>query len=140
MAIGNRLSDAQVTDRPLSKIVDVQTSAGLRILAGDGTKGGFPGSRAQDIETLKSHERQIRDLLIGRDPLDRTLSGAVLWEAIYPDKAELYAEGRDPLTGEVIAGKPRGQRHTKTGRVFMALSTLDIALWDLRGKLLGKPA
>jgi L-alanine-DL-glutamate epimerase-like enolase superfamily enzyme len=130
----------QVNERPDATILDIEISNGVAIVASNGARGRFSGSRAQDFETLKSHRQRIRELLIGRDALDRTLSGALLWEAVYPGKAKLYAEGRDPLTKEVIAGKARGQRHTKTGRVFMAFSTVDIALWDLRGRLLGKPA
>jgi L-rhamnonate dehydratase len=130
----------QVDERPAATILEIEISNGVTIVASNGVKGSFPGSRAQDLNALKSHEQRIRELLIGRAPLDRRLSGAMLWEAIYPGKAKSYAEGRDPLTGEVIAGKPRGQRHTKTGRVFMAFSTVDIALWDLRAKLLGRPA
>jgi L-alanine-DL-glutamate epimerase-like enolase superfamily enzyme len=51
----------------------------------------------------------------------------------------MYMEGRDPLTGAVIANKARGGRQTTTGQVFMAFSTVDIALWDLRGKLKKEP-
>ncbi|MFC1652692.1 mandelate racemase/muconate lactonizing enzyme family protein [Planctomycetota bacterium] len=123
-----------------AKIIDVQVSDGVTIVAENGTKGYFKGSGKQDLETLKSHLLRIRELFIGKDPLDRKLSGEMLWEAIYPGKAKLYAEGRDPLTGKLILNKPRDDRHTKTGRVFMAFSTVDIALWDLRGKLLKQPA
>jgi len=133
-------SRGQLTDRPTVKVVDVQVSDRIAIIADNGTTGSFRGSRSQDLDTIKSHLRRLRELLIGRDPLDRRLSGEMFWEAVYPGRAGLYAEGRDPLTGETIVNKPRGQRHTKTGRVFMAFSTLDIALWDLRGKLLGQPA
>jgi L-rhamnonate dehydratase len=77
--------------------------------------------------------------LIGKDPLDLKLQGDLLWEAIYPGKAKLYADGRDPLTGELITNKSRSDRQTPTGQIFIAFSTVDIALWDLRGKLLGKP-
>jgi L-rhamnonate dehydratase len=124
---------------PTAKIVDVEVSDGVTITADNGKKGRFKGSGAQDRDTLTSHLPRIRELLIGRDPLDRTLDGEMLWEAIYPSKASVYAEGRDPLTGKCIANKPRANRHSKTGRVFMAFSTVDIALWDLRGKLLNQP-
>ncbi len=140
LAFSNRLTSGQAMDRPAVKILDVQVSNGVTIVADNGAKGSFKGSGAQDLKTLKSHVPRIRSLLIGRDPLDRKLGGEVLWEAIYTGKARLYAEGRDPLTGELILNKPRGGRHTKTGRVFMAFSTVDMALWDLRGKLLKQPA
>jgi len=143
LALFDNLSGASWADgsaQPTTKIADVQISDGVTIVAATGTKGSFKGSRAQDLSALKTHSSRIRELLIGRDPLDRSLSGEMLWEAIYPGKAKLYAEGRDPLTGERIANKPREGRHTKTGRIFMAFSTVDIALWDLRGKLLGQPA
>lgn len=134
------LTSGQTADRPAVKILDVRISDGVTIVAEGGTEGNFRGSRSQDLNTLESHGRRIRELLIGRDPLDQSLDGEMLWEAIYPGKARLYANGRDPLTGKLIANKPRGDRHTKTGRVFMAFSTVDIALWDLRAKLLGQPA
>lgn len=123
-----------------AEIVDVHVSGGVTIVADNGTKGFFKGSGKQDLETLKSHLPRIRELLVGKNPHDRKLDGKLLWETIYPGKARLYAEGIDPLTGEIIANKPRGGRQTATGKVFMAFSTVDIALWDLRGKLLGLPA
>jgi D-galactarolactone cycloisomerase len=51
--------------------------------------------------------------LIGRDPLEST----VIWE-------ELYALMRD---------------HGRTGLPVAALSAVDIALWDLRGRAVGQP-
>jgi D-galactarolactone cycloisomerase len=51
--------------------------------------------------------------LIGRDPMDTT----VIWE-------ELYAAMRD---------------YGRTGFPVAALSAVDIALWDLKGKILGQP-
>ena len=125
---------------PSVKIKNVEIKRGIVIEADDGTRGSFAGSGSQDLKSLEPHLPRIRELLVGKDPLDPSLEGELLWEAIYPGKAKLYAEGRDPLTGEAILNKPRGGRHTKTGQVFIAFSTIDIALWDLRGKLLKKPA
>lgn len=140
LAFFNSWTWGQESNGLTAKIIDVQVSDGVTIVADNGTKGRFTGSGKQDLETLKSHLLRIRELLIGKDPLDRKLDGEMLWEAIYPGQAKLYAEGRDPLTGKLIVNKPRGDRHTTTGRVFMAFSTVDIALWDLRGKLLNQPA
>ena len=140
LAFLNSSTWGQESNGLTAKIIDVQVSDGVVIVADNGTKGRFTGSGKQDLETLKSHLFRIRELLIGKDPLDRKLDGEMLWEAIYPGQAKLYAEGRDPLTGKLIVNKPRGDRHTTTGRVFMAFSTVDIALWDLRGKLLNQPA
>jgi L-alanine-DL-glutamate epimerase-like enolase superfamily enzyme len=125
--------------KPKVVIRGIRIEKGIMIDADNGITGSFQGSPVQDLERLRPHLGEIRELLIGKDPLDRKLEGEMLWESIYPGKAKLFAEGIDPLTGEVIAGKPRESRHTKTGQVFAAFSTLDIALWDLRGKLLEKP-
>lgn len=113
---------------------------GVSVEADNGTIGLFSGSPVQDLSKLKPHLPLIRKVLIGKDPLDYNLNGELLWETVYPGKAKLFADGRDALTGEVIANKARRDRQTPTGSIFAAFSTIDIALWDLRGKLLGKPA
>jgi L-alanine-DL-glutamate epimerase-like enolase superfamily enzyme len=120
-------------------IRDLRIEKGVAIEASDGTRGFFAGSGGQDLATLADHLPRLRERWIGRNPLDPKLEGDDLWEAVYPGRARMFAEGRDPLTGAVIANRPRGSRQTKTGQVFMAFSAVDIALWDLRGRLLGKP-
>jgi len=122
------------------RIKSVRLEKGCQIEAEDGTLGSFAGSSSQDLKALEQHLPVIRETLLGQNALDRRLSGTTLWEKIYPGKAQLFADGRDALTGEVILNKPRRERHTATGRIFIAFSTLDVALWDLRGKLLRKPA
>ena len=52
--------------------------------------------------------------------------GTIAVKAGYPPEDvldEADAEGRDPLTGELVAGKVRGARHSATGRVFMATNS-----------------
>ena len=122
------------------RIKDLRLIKGVEIEAEDGTIGRFAGSSSQDFKTLETHLPKIREILIGKDALDLTLAGETLLEAIYPGKAKLFGEFRDPLTGELIKNKARSARHTATSQVFIAFSTVDIALWDLRGKLLKQPA
>ena len=136
----HRKTDAQEAEKQPVTIKDLRIAQGVTIEADDGTEGSFKGSGSQDLKTLQEHLTKIRELLVGKDPFDPTLEGELLWETIYPGKAKLFAQGRDPLMGEIIMNKPREGRHTKTGRVFMAFSTVDIALWDLRGKLLKQPS
>jgi L-rhamnonate dehydratase len=116
-------------------IGSVEIGRGVVIRTDSGVQGSFAGSSAQDLGSLKLHLARIRELLIGKDLFDPTLGGEWLWESLYPGKAKLYAEGRDPLTGESIANKPRTGRHSKTGQLFIAFSTVDIALWDLRARV-----
>lgn len=54
----------------------------------------------------------LREHLIGRDPLETRL----LWDIM-----------------------SRFERHASTGVMMMAISVVDIALWDLKGKILGQP-
>ena len=125
---------------PPVKIREVRLAKGIEMEAEGGTIGRFAGSPLQDLDGIRTHLSKIRELLIGRNALDAKLTGELLWEAVFPGKARLFGEGRDPLTGESNRGKPRGGRHTNTGRLFIAFSTVDVALWDLRAKLLKKPA
>ncbi len=135
-----RKTDGQETGKQPITIKDLRIAQGVTIKADDGTEGSFKGSGSQNLKILQEHLAKIRELLVGKDPFDPLLEGELLWETIYPGKAKLFAQGRDPFTGETIANKPREGRHTQTGRVFMAFSTVDIALWDLRGKLLKQPS
>jgi len=139
-------SEAFAAQEPV-KIKDVRFAKGVAIEAEDGTIGTFAGSLNQNLKTLQGHLPKIRELFIGKNALDFTLAGETLWEAIYPGKARLFGEGRDPLTGELIRDKPRRSadtgaiiRHTPTGVEFINFSTVDVALWDLRAELLQKPA
>jgi L-alanine-DL-glutamate epimerase-like enolase superfamily enzyme len=125
---------------PPVTIKTIRIANGVSIEADNGTIGTFAGSQYQDLKTLERHLPKIQELFAGKNVLDFTLTGETLWEGIYPGKARLFYEGRDPLSGELILDKPRSGRHTVTGSVFIAFSTVDIALWDLRAKLLQKPA
>ena len=59
------------------------------------------------------HARGLKEVLVGRDPLE----GEALWDLMY-DATSYY-----------------GRR----GVVIHAISAIDIALWDIRGKAAGKP-
>ena len=48
--------------------------------------------------------------------------------------------GRDPLENRMLWDlMSRYDRHSRSGLQMMAISALDIALWDLKGKILGQP-
>jgi L-alanine-DL-glutamate epimerase-like enolase superfamily enzyme len=92
-------------------------------------------------EQAAAFPANMRGLLAGRDVADPgKLNFHALWAAQYPGKAlESYAEGKDPLTGAAVWGIKRTSRHTDTGWAITALSAMDLALWDLRGKAAGQP-
>lgn len=94
---------------------------------------GLPKLLAEDLARL-------REQLLGKDALDRRIEFESLWKSFYPGKElSAYAGGVDPLTGQSIEGTTRGGRHSPTGLRIMALSAVDHALWDLRGKIIGRP-
>ncbi len=48
--------------------------------------------------------------------------------------------GRDPLENRMLWDIiSRFDRHSRSGVMMMAISAVDIALWDLKGKILGQP-
>ena len=91
-----------------------QRSAFVRVHTGDGLIGLGEASPMQGgLASLSMIRHDIAPLLIGRDPLDH----AVLLDQAMHTLVKLGPEGA--LTG--------------------ALAALDIALWDLKGKLTGLP-
>jgi len=89
-----------------------RTAMLVEILSDDGI-GGFGEAYGPPMGTRAVVEELYKPLLLGRDPLDTQ----VLWE-------ELYNTFRD---------------HGRKGMPVAALSAVDIALWDLKGKALGLP-
>jgi L-rhamnonate dehydratase len=77
------------------------------------TKGGLEGLYGHlDPEIITPILQQLRPFLIGKD----ALRVEMLWDQMY-----------------------RNNRHSRAGHYMMALSAIDNALWDLRGKKFGTP-
>ena len=56
------------------------------------------------------------------------------------DGLSSYIIGRDPLENRMLWDiLSRYNRHSRSGLMMIAISALDIALWDLKGKILGQP-
>ena len=108
-------------------------------IANDSGLKGYAGPLLK--EQVAAFPTNLRELLAGRDAADpEKLNFATLWAACHPDKSlESYVEGKDPLTGAAVWGIKRTTRQTETGWVITALSAMDLALWDLRGKAAGQP-
>ena len=114
------------------------TESYLKVTSESGLSGFAGPLLAEQVAALPAN---LRELLAGRDAADpETLNFATLWAQGHPGHSlERYAEGKDPLTGAPVWGTRRSSRHTETGWTITALSALDLALWDLRGKAAGKP-
>jgi L-rhamnonate dehydratase len=114
------------------------TTSYLEVVSDSGPKG-YAGPLLK--EQVAAFPANLHELLAGRDAADPAkLNFDTLWAACHPGKAlSSYAEGKDPLTGAAVWGIKRTTRHTKTGWVVTALSAMDLALWDLRGKAMGLP-
>jgi L-alanine-DL-glutamate epimerase-like enolase superfamily enzyme len=86
-----------------------QSALYLKLVADSGLEG-FYG--AVDPEAAIVVARQLKGLVVGQD----ALAGEILWDRMY-----------------------RWNRHSRRGHYMMALSAIDNALWDLRGKHFGAP-
>jgi L-alanine-DL-glutamate epimerase-like enolase superfamily enzyme len=93
-------------------LVKVTTDAGI---VGWGEVDGCPSVAKAIIEAPYSHTlvTGLKSLLVGENPLDT----ARLWSKMY--QATLY--------------------YGRNGAVVQAMAGIDIALWDIKGKALGKP-
>ena len=83
----------------------------------------------------------LHALLVGQDVAEpETVNFNTLWTQCHPGRPlERYADGKDPRNGATVWGTVRAKRHTETGWLITALSAIDLALWDLRGKAAGQP-
>ncbi len=85
-------------------------------------------------ELMKELLPGLSEILMDKDPLDRSLEFSTIWNKLHPGKPlDVYEKGIDPLSEQNIWGTTRGGRHSSTGKIIMALSAVDNALWDLRG-------
>ncbi len=93
-------------------VVEVHTDEGL---TGIGEVDTNPWAVASLIKSPGSHvlARSLEEILVGCDPLDTE----ALWEKMY--------------VGSLMAGR--------RGAGICAMGAIDMALWDLRGKILGLP-
>lgn len=92
------------------------------------------------VGCLKGLKARLRELLVGSDPRSRVLDFEWIWGQLYPGASlRGYENGVAPLTDESIWNTRRAQRHTPTGSVVAALSAVDNALWDIRGRLANQP-
>lgn len=112
----------------------------LEIATRAGTRG-FSGELFMDTPRKLGELRpRLLKALEGRDPSSRDIDSVWIWNTLYADKPlDSFAEGIDPLTREKLWGTRRKGRHTPTGTAMMAISGVDNALWDLRGKLAKLP-
>ena len=115
---------------PSDSYLEITSESGLNGYAGPLLK-----------EQVAAIPANLNELLAGRDAADpEQLNFGTLWAACHPGKTlESYVDGKDPLTGAPVWGTKRTSRQTETGWVITALSAIDLALWDLRGKAAVQP-
>jgi L-alanine-DL-glutamate epimerase-like enolase superfamily enzyme len=112
----------------------------LEITTSDGTRGISGELYLDTPQQLSRLRSKLLDTLVGKSPADRVINTLWLWNTLFTGRPlESFADGVDPLTGKSIWGTRRKGRHTPTGTVMMAISAVDNAVWDLRGKLAGRP-
>lgn len=103
-------------------LVRIDTDAGI---TGYGESKGAVGSAANCAAIVTLIHEELRPLLIGADPRNIT----ALWE-------KMYSGGRAHYVTKYGRGFPELGRR---GLRIIAMSGIDIALWDIAGKALGVP-
>ena len=108
----------------------------------------YPEYRARTVKPLTPEEmagtRAIQEVYVHIDTDDGITGtfGPITESQAYVIATSLRSHliGRDPIASERIWDvMARHDRHARTGRIMMAISAVDIALWDIRGKAAGMP-
>ena len=81
----------------------------LEVITNDGIKGLYGPIDAPALPVLRD---QLRPFLVGKNPL----AGEIVWDQLY-----------------------RSDRHARSGHFMLAISAVDNALWDLRGRYFDVP-
>jgi L-alanine-DL-glutamate epimerase-like enolase superfamily enzyme len=93
-----------------------------------------PGSRTARVSALYLKIRTDQGLEGLYGPIDREAAIVVL------EQLRGFLLGKDPLAGETLWDQMyRSNRHSRSGTFMMAISAVDNALWDLRGRFFNAP-
>lgn len=131
-------ADGQHQVNPLDVYEEYQPKSKPRLKRGD-----FAQAKTVPVSTLylKIKTDQGVEGLYG--PIDKETAIVVV------EQLRSFVAGKDPLAGETLWDEMyRSNRHSRRGYFLMAISAIDNALWDLRGRyyevpvyrLLGGPA
>jgi len=104
------------------------------------------GKRSKSIPmALKHKDNELTGafLVITTDEGIEGIHGPLEYRAqllVAVESLSVHIVGRDPLENRLIWDiMSRFDRHSRSSIMLMAISTVDIALWDLKGKILGQP-
>jgi len=139
------------------KIIDIRlvqvegecpVSEGYSVARQVGALDLYPEYRARDVATLTEEEiagsQPIREVYVMIDT-DEGITGnfgpIAVDQAFQIDtRLRQHLIGQDPLATERLWDvMMRHDRHARQGYMMMAISAVDIALWDIRGKAAGLP-
>lgn len=95
---------------------------------------GAPGTRTAAVSALYLKIRTDQGLEGLYGPVDREAAIVVV------EQLRSFLIGRDALAGETLWDQMhRSNRHSRAGLFLMAISAVDNALWDLRGRFFNAP-
>jgi len=139
----------KITEVRLVKVEGVYDDSGVRSVERQvGALDLYPEYRAQGHRTAAEPGHPVQSAIsdvyveIATDEGLTGIFGPIFEEQAYLIDTRLrrYLIGQDPLATERIWDVlSRHDRHARKGNQMMAISAVDLALWDIRGKAAGLP-